>query len=214
MQEYTSISASIRAEERDPFQTIELEDTISYAFLVMLERLTPVERAVFILREAFVFEYDVIADFLDKTETGCRKILSRVKQKIENEFEMEWVPNAKSEQLTLRFLQAASTGDMAELLQLLSDDVALYSDGGGKITAAVKPIVSSQRVITFIGGLVAKGDSLVSVRVVRINGQHGLLIQVPNEASPTVVSLAIKNGLVQEIYMIRNPDKLRHIRLR
>lgn len=214
LQEYTIIPASIRAEEMDPFQTIELEDTISYAFLVMLERLTPVERAVFILREAFVFEYDVIADFLGKTETGCRKIFSRLKQKMENESEIEWVPNAKSEQLTLRFLQAASTGDMAELFQLLSDDVALYSDGGGKITAAVKPIVSSQRVIAFIGGLVAKGDSLVSVRVVRINGQHGLLIQVPNEASPTVVSLAIKNGLVQEIYMIRNPDKLRHIRLR
>ncbi|MFS0870750.1 RNA polymerase sigma-70 factor [Paenibacillus xylanilyticus] len=212
LQEYTMTPASTGAEGMDPLHTIELEDTVSYAFLVILERLTPVERAVFILREAFVFEYDVIADFLDKKESACRKMFSRLKRKIENESEMEWVANVKSEQLALRFLHAATTGEMEDLLQLLSEDVTLYSDGGGKITAAVKPIISNQRVLAFIEGLIAKGDGLESVRIVKVNGQPGLLIKVSIEASPTIVSLAFKNGRVQEIYVMRNPDKLRHVK--
>ncbi|WP_243735176.1 RNA polymerase sigma-70 factor [Paenibacillus turpanensis] len=210
LQDYEAASGSAG---QDPLQTIELEDTISYAFLVMLERLTPIERAVFILREAFEYGYDDIADFVNKTELGCRKIYSRLKRKIQEEALVELVPSAQSEQLVLRFLQATATGDMEGLLAMLSDDIVLYSDGGGKVVAAISPITSSQRVLSFIHGLVSKGNGTGSVRLVKVNGQLGFMLSSPSEAYPTVVSLAFREGRVQQIYLIRNPDKLRHLNL-
>ncbi|MGE6668823.1 RNA polymerase sigma factor SigJ [Paenibacillus xylanexedens] len=213
VQNYKASRESVSAVEHDPLQTIELEDTISYAFLVMLDRLTPIERAVFILREAFEFDYGDIADFLNKTEVGCRKIYSRLKRKIQDEPEVELTPSVQSEQLALRFLQATSSGDMGGLLKMLSHDVALYSDGGGKVVAAIKPVTSSQRVLAFIQGLLSKGDSAGIVRLVKVNGQLGFVLSSPSEAFPTVVSLAFRNDCVERIYILRNPDKLQHLNL-
>ncbi|WP_458125561.1 RNA polymerase sigma-70 factor [Paenibacillus sp. Z3-2] len=213
VQDYMVAPGSASAAGQDPLQTIELEDTISYAFLVMLDRLTPIERAVFVLREAFEFDYCDIANFVNKTELGCRKIYSRLKRKIQDEPEVELTPSAQSEQLALRFLQATSTGDMEGLFRMLSDDIVLYSDGGGKVMAAIKPVTSSQRVLAFIQGLVSKSDSTGAVRLVKINGQLGFVLSSPSEAFPTVVSLAFRNDRVQRIYLMRNPDKLRHLNL-
>ncbi|OAX50684.1 RNA polymerase sigma factor SigJ [Paenibacillus sp. AD87] len=213
VQNHKDARESVSAVEHDPLQTIELEDTISYAFLVMLDRLTPIERAVFILREAFEFDYGDIADFLNKTEVGCRKIYSRLKRKIQDEPEVELTPSVQSEQLALRFLQATSSGDMEGLLKMLSHDVALYSDGGGKVVAAIKPVTSSQRVLAFIQGLLSKGDSAGIVRLVKVNGQLGFVLSSPSEAFPTVVSLAFRNDCIERIYILRNPDKLQHLNL-
>lgn len=197
----------------DPLQAIVLQDTISYAFLVLLDRLTPIERAVFILREAFEYDYRDIADFVDKTEIGCRKIYSRLKRKIQEEPISEPVPSDKSEQLVLRFLHATASGDMKGLLAMLSDDIVLYSDGGGKVMAAVRPITSGPRVLAFIQGLVSKGHGEGQVRLVKINGQLGFCLTSPLEPFPTLVSLAFKGDQVQEMYLLRNPDKLRHLNL-
>lgn len=197
----------------DPLQTIVLEDTISYAFLVMLDRLTPIERAVFILREAFEYDYRDIADFVNKTELGCRKIYSRLKRKIQDEPPTELISSAQSEQLVLRFLHATATGDMEGLFAMLSEDIVLYSDGGGKAKAAIKPITSSQRVLAFIQGLVSKSDGAGAIRLVKVNGQLGFVLSSPSEPFPTVVSLAFSDDRVQRVYLMRNPDKLRHLNL-
>ncbi|MDG0809257.1 RNA polymerase sigma factor SigJ [Cohnella rhizosphaerae] len=198
---------------RDPLQTIVLQDTISYAFLVLLDRLTPIERAVFVLREAFEYDYRDIADFTGKTEIGCRKIYSRLKRKIQEEPISEPVPSDKSEQLVLGFLHATASGDMKGLLAMLAEDIVLYSDGGGKVLSAIRPITSSQRVLAFIQGLVSKGGGLGEVRLVKINGQLGFWLTSPLEPYPTLVSLAFKGDRVQEVYLLRNPDKLRHLGL-
>jgi RNA polymerase sigma factor (sigma-70 family) len=213
VQDYTVVPGSASAAGLDPLQTIVLEDTISYAFLVLLDRLTPIERAVFILREAFDFDYRDIADFVNKTELGCRKIYSRLKRKIQDEPPAELISSAQSEQLVLRFLNATVTGDMEGLFAMLSEDIVLYSDGGGKVMAAIKPITSSQRVLAFIQGLVSKGNGAGAVRLVKVNGQLGFVLSSPFEPFPTVVSLAFRDDLVERIYLIRNPDKLRHVNL-
>jgi RNA polymerase sigma factor (sigma-70 family) len=213
VQDYSAFSASASAAVQDPLQTIVLEDTISYAFLVLLDRLTPIERAVFILREAFEYDYRDIAHFVSKTELGCRKIYSRLKRKIQDEPTAELIASAHSEQLVLRFLHATATGDMEGLFAMLSQDIVLYSDGGGKVMAAIKPIASSQRVLAFIQGLISKGDGVGAVRLVKVNGQLGFVLSSPSEPFPTVVSLAFRDDRVQRIYLIRNPDKLRHLNL-
>lgn len=197
----------------DPLQTVVLQDTISYAFLVLLDRLTPIERAVFILREAFEYDYRDIADFVGKTEIGCRKIYSRLKRKIQEEPISEPVPSDRGEQLVLRFLHATASGDMKGLLAMLADDIVLYSDGGGKVMAAVRPITSSPRVLAFIQGLVSKGHGQGEVRLVKINGQLGFWLTSPLEPFPTLVSLAFKGDRVREMYLLRNPDKLKHLNL-
>ncbi len=214
VQDYAGVTGSTSAAGGDPLQTIVLEDTISYAFLVLLDQLTPVERAVFILREAFDYDYRDIADFINKTEPGCRKIYSRLKRKIQDDPAAELIPSDQSEQLVLRFLHAAATGDMDGLFTLLSEDIVLYSDGGGKVSAAVKPVMSSQRVLAFIQGLLSKGGGAGVVRLVKVNGQLGFVLSSPSEPFPTVVSLAFRDGRVQQIYLIRNPDKLGHLKLR
>ncbi|MFC5528825.1 RNA polymerase sigma-70 factor [Cohnella yongneupensis] len=198
---------------QDPLQTVVLEDTISYAFLVMLDRLTPVERAVFILREAFGYDYREIAEFINKTELGCRKIYSRLNRKIQVEPTDEPPAPTQSDELVLRFLHATSTGDMESLFAMLAEDIVLYSDGGGKAFAAINPIVSSKRVIAFILGLATKDDGLGEVRLVRVNGQLGFVLSSPTNPPPSVISLEIENNRIGRIYLVRNPDKLRHLNL-
>ncbi|UJF35446.1 RNA polymerase sigma-70 factor [Paenibacillus hexagrammi] len=210
---YSDSSSAAAATAEDPLQTIVLEDSISYAFLVLLDRLTPIERAVFVLREAFEYDYSDIADFVNKTEQSCRKTYSRLKRKIQQESPVDLIPSKQSEQLVLSFLQATATGDMGRLLSLLSEDIVLYSDGGGKVYAAIKPIISVHRVLAFIQGLASKDGGMGSVSLVTINGQLGVILRTPSEPIPTVVSFAVKDDRIQEMYVIRNPDKLRHLNL-
>lgn len=212
VQDYTDIPGYAAGE--DPLQRIVLEDTISYALLVMLDRLTPMERAVFILRETFQYEYRDIAEFVNKTELGCRKIYSRLKRKIQEDGPCpEASPSQRSEQLILQFLHAASTGDMEGLFALLADDIVLYSDGGGKVMAAIHPVTSSKRVLLFIQGLLSKENPTGSVRLVKINGQLGFVVRSSSEPFPTLISLEVKEDRIQQMYFLRNPDKMQHLNL-
>lgn len=206
-------SVDVPSGQGDPLQTVVLEDTISYAFLVLLDRLTPVERAVFILREAFEYDYGDIAEFLGKTSLGCRKIYSRLKRKIQDEPPAELPDTAQSEQLVMRFLHATATGDMEGLFALMAEDIVLYTDGGGKVSAAINPITTSKRVIAFVLGLAAKGETQGEVILAKINGQLGFVLRSAIEPYPTVVSLDIRDNRIHRIYLIRNPNKLRHLNL-
>ncbi|MFC0211583.1 RNA polymerase sigma factor SigJ [Paenibacillus chartarius] len=192
----------------DPLQATLLEETVSYAFLVLLQRLTPLERAVFILREAFDYTYRDIADIVGKTELGCRQTYSRVRRKVQGAPEAEAVPDlGEGRVLVERFLQAAYTGDVASLVALLSDDAVLVSDGGGKRFAALQPIVGSVRVAAFLAGVAAKSGAGGSVRFALVNGSAGVVLTAPD--GPTVVTFALSpDGRCSRMYLILNPDKL------
>ncbi|MBP1989387.1 RNA polymerase sigma-70 factor [Paenibacillus eucommiae] len=202
-----------REPSQDPLQTIMLEDTISYAFLVLLDRLSPIERAVFILREAFDYNYREIADTIGKTELGCRKMYSRLKRKIQAEPDPSPNDEGQSEELVHRFLHAASTGNMYALVSLLTEDITVYTDGGGKVHAATRPIRTAQRVAAFVLGLASKMDEQTQVRPAIVNGAPGLITSSPGDRYNAVISFQIKDGRISTMYILRNPEKLRHLNL-
>lgn len=211
----TALSGALPA--TNPLQTIELEDTISYALMMLMEQLTPIERAVFILRESFDYSYHEIAEIVGRTESSCRQIYSRLKRKIQAEpGDSTFIVTQpeRVQQLIQHFLHAAATGNMQALVQLLSDDITIYSDGGGKVLAAIRPITTIQHAAAFILGLTSKYSQTTEVRPILVNGQIGLISQSADEPYPTIMSLEIDHELkIKRIYLVRNPDKLRHINL-
>ncbi|MCD1258678.1 RNA polymerase sigma-70 factor [Paenibacillus athensensis] len=192
----------------DPQQDVERSETLSYAFLVCLEMLTPVERAVFILREAFAYTYAEIAEIVGKTEANCRQLYARVKRSLQDGLPAAQPEPAESRQLLEQFLRAARTGDMAALLRALSEDAALYSDGGGKAQAATKPIFGPERVAAFLAGLGTKGSGRGEADIVTMNGHYGLLLK-ENGRIVTAINWEIDGaGRIRRVYLLRNPDKL------
>jgi RNA polymerase sigma-70 factor (ECF subfamily) len=195
----------------DPLEATLLGETMSYAFVVLLSRLTPLERAVFVLREAFGFSYREIAVMIGKTELGCRQTHSRVRRKIQAEPSAMPEAAAEADSLMKKFLQAAATGDIQELISALTEDAMLVTDGGGKLRAALNPIVGRKRIAAFLSGLAAKMSEQTEARAILVNGALGLLLLAPD--GPTVVSIESDgNGRCSRIYMVRNPDKLSKLR--
>ncbi|SFQ23115.1 RNA polymerase sigma-70 factor [Salibacterium halotolerans] len=195
-------------QREQPLDKMLQEESVSYAFLVLLERLSPVERAVFVLREAFRFHYSETADILHRTENNCRKLYSRAKQKIPDEPVFPEQSNHTA-RLTNTFLHAAETGDFEAFINLLTDDVVFYSDGGGNVKAATKPVFFKKRVRALLQGIAAKGSFSGNLYPILINGQTGIL-QI-QEGSPVKVicfrwDREQKN--IQNLYFISNPDKL------
>jgi len=197
----------------DPLQTIELTDSISYAVMVMLQHLTPVERAVFILREPFGFGYSEVAEILGKTELGCRKIYSRLRKKIDGLQPEEGTVSEASE-LLHRFIRAATSGDLDGLIALMHEDIAAESDGGGKVAAATRAISTPQHVAAFLSGLAKMLNETTTARPILVNGRPGVLVASADGLSDAVISLEIWNGRIRRIYIVRNPNKLSHIKLR
>jgi RNA polymerase sigma-70 factor, ECF subfamily len=202
-------------DENDPLLSVLQLDQITYALLSLMEQLNPVERAVFVLREAFDFKYDELASLLEKEESNCRKILSRAKKRLHFNDDFYLVPKEQSEEvnkLIHQFIYASNTGNTDELLRLLSEDAVLYTDGGGKVTAAILPIVTSRRIVQFILGLLKKYsmDKSMKIQTMNINGQTGIIIESDQEPS-SVVCFDIDNNHIQQIFVIRNPDKLKYL---
>ncbi|WP_035711949.1 RNA polymerase sigma-70 factor [Salibacterium aidingense] len=183
-------------------------ESISYAFLVLLEQLSPVERTVFVLREALGYNYIETAEILNKTEVNCRKIYSRAKRKIQNES----VYPENTVQTTLladTFLKAAATGDFEEFIKMLAEDIVLYSDGGGNVNSAINPIFSKKRVTAFLQGISAKGSFTGKLYPVLVNGETGILQE--QDGHPVKIICFrwdTKQRNIQNIYFIVNPDKL------
>jgi RNA polymerase sigma-70 factor (ECF subfamily) len=195
----------------DPLELIRVDESLSMAFLVMLERLTPVERAVFLLREVFEYEYSEIADILAQSEANCRQILSRAKQHV-NAMRPRFKTSQRTKSALLeRFLKATSTGDMAGLVALLSSDVVLHSDGGGKAVAAPNLIRGADNVARGALGslqkLVPKG--LVN-RLAQINGNPGIVSYL-NGKPYSVLTFDASEERIQTIYVLTNPEKLAHL---
>ena len=198
--------------EGDSMESVVQEDLLSYAMLVLLERLTPVERIVYVLREALGFEYQEIAGLIEKSEPNCRKLFSRASAKMGLIPEAPILREAATEEWVHGFLEALKQGNMDRILSLLDPAVVLVSDGGGKVRAAAEPITTRDLVAQFllgpIRGVATVGGEVI-IEVGRINGQPALIIR-SDEGIHTVGMLHIEDQLLRNLYIVRNPDKLQH----
>jgi RNA polymerase sigma-70 factor (ECF subfamily) len=186
------------------------------AFLVLLEALSPVERAVFMLREVFGYDYPAVARITGKTEVNCRQIFTRARQHIAAGQAGGGVPaaarRAEGEELARRFFDAAAGGDLDALLTMLAPDVVFLGDGGGKAQALGQPLSGRQRVLRLLSGLFRRGRVLgTSLRLAWVNGQPGAVTYDAEGRVVNVFALEIAGGTVQAIRSVVNPDKLGHL---
>jgi RNA polymerase sigma-70 factor (ECF subfamily) len=190
-----------------PMETAAQRDSVSMALLVLLERLTPAERAVFVLREAFGYRHGEIAELLETSETNCRQMHRRARQRISEQRPRFQPAPGRWRPLVERFLAAAGEGDLPALEQLLAADVISWADGGGKVTAARRPVVGSGRVARYITGAIRRFGAGVQGRPAEINGQPGVL-GLADGALAGVLVLEAGGGTIASIRIVANPDKL------
>lgn len=196
---------------RDPRESAELADSLSTAFLVMLESLSPPERAAFLLREVFGYEYRQLADVLETTDVNCRQMVRRAKARLETR-EHRFDPSPEDqERLLQHFVQATASGDYDALVGVLAEDAAVYSDHGGKAPAAQRTILGADKVARFFIGVQRRFPTLdPSVRVVSLNGRPGAIMYSGQEPH-SAFSFDCVDGKIAHIYVVRNPEKLRHL---
>ena len=188
-----------------------LAHDLSVALMLALERLSAPERAAFLLHDVFDQPYSEVARTLGRNEASCRQLALRARERVR-----EARPRfAATEQDGLRiaeaFLQASREGDLGALRQLLADDAVLHSDGGGKKAATLRPVMGGDKVARFFAGIAGKpGGKLLGAAVVRLNGMPAVL-GTEADGLPRSISLDIQDGRIVAVYMVRNPDKLRHV---
>jgi RNA polymerase sigma-70 factor (ECF subfamily) len=194
-----------------PFNLIRVDESISMAFLVLLERLTPIERAVFLLREVFEYEHGEIAPIIGQTEVNCRQILKRARQHVTALRPRFEVAKPSHDALLESFLKAIGTGEMSDLLTLLTSDVVLRSDGGGKGVAVPNEVRGVEKVGRgILGGLTRLVPRNLVRRLARINGEPGL-INYLNGQPHSVLTIDVRASRICSIYIITNPEKLQHL---
>ncbi|WP_028800426.1 RNA polymerase sigma-70 factor [Streptomyces sp. 142MFCol3.1] len=184
-----------------------LADSVSLAVLVVLESLSPLERAVFVLREAFGYPYADIAAVLDREEPAVRQLAGRARRHVDERRPRYEVDPAERRDLTERFLAAAADGDLEGLMAMLAPDVRLVGDSGGRSQAPLRVIESADKVGRFLHGAAKKGVPHVSFRFLEINGGPALVIMSGSKPD-SVFQLDVVDGRIQCIYIMRNPEKL------
>jgi RNA polymerase sigma-70 factor, ECF subfamily len=190
----------------------ETADSLSMAFLVLLESLTPVERAVFLLREVFDYGYDEIAGIVDRTEDNCRQLYVRARRHVDEGRPRFEASRKQRDELVARFFAAAERGDLAALEEMLAADVVVYGDGGGKAPSWPKPIYGRERVAKLIVGTLKQVKEVGgTLRAAHINGQPGVMFLGDEDRIGAIMSIDVADGLVQTIRGITNPDKLEHL---
>jgi RNA polymerase sigma-70 factor (TIGR02957 family) len=199
--------------EPDPAELAETSDSLSMAFLVLLESLAPAERAVFLLREVFGYDYGEIAGITGKTEAACRQIFTRARRHIDEGRPRFETSRAEGEELTSLFLAAASGGDMTSLLERLAPDVVFYGDSGGRgETTFIAPVFGRDQVAEVVRIQVERTLQLgASLRPTWVNGQPGVLAYDADDSLIAVIAFDVLDGQVQAIRTVANPEKLRHI---
>jgi RNA polymerase sigma-70 factor (ECF subfamily) len=195
----------------DPFGIMKLDESLSMAFLVLLERLTPVERAVFLLREVFDYEYSEVAAVVQQSETNCRQILRRAKQHVSAMRPRFKASEPKQNALLQRFLEAVRTGDLEGVVALLAEDVVLHSDGGGKAIAVPNAVRGSGKVARGILGSLERllPNNLVR-RLASFNGEPGIISYL-NGRPHSVLTVDASGSRIRAIYIVTNPDKLSYL---
>lgn len=197
-----------------PELAAEQKDTLSYAYLLMLERLTPTERAVFLLREVFEYDYGQIADITDKTGANCRKIYSRAKKQLQgSELPASPVSNERQKAVITRFADAFLHYDPNMLLELLAEDAVFISDGGGVVRTAIRPISGRERIIRLLTSPKAYRDMRSwKIQMSELNGEISLLFIDGTEVKSIFCFRMTDAGdRLQDIYNLKNPLKLEHL---
>ena len=197
-----------------PGARIELVESISQAFLVVLEQLTPVERAAFLLREVFDYDYAQIAEVVGRSEANCRQLVTRAKKHLEARRPRFDPDEAARDALLERFLAAAEEGDVGALEAMLAQDAALWGDGGGKVKAATEPVLGATEVAAFMASITRSRRELDAELVsehVHVNGQPGRIMRRTDGSVWDVLSIDVADGRIQAIRIVRNPDKLAHL---
>ena len=195
-------------DDQDPSTDVVLAESVSMAMMVVLETLGPDERAVFVLREVFGFGYDEIASAVGKSASAVRQIAHRAREHVQSRRKrFEPVDAAQTEQITSRFLAAASSGDVDGLMELLAPDVAWIADGGGKVSAARRPVVGAAKVAKAIVGLVRKGLPDMRVEWATANSAPAVVVY-DGDRVDLVIAVEVVDGKIANFYVIRNPEKL------
>ncbi len=187
-----------------------LAESLSMAFLVLLESLSPIERAVFLLRKVFDFEYAEIAQIVDKSEANCRQIVKRAQEYIQSRRPRYEVQPEQRDRLLAQFVQTCMNGDMAGLVTLLSDDITLWSDGGGKVHAALNVISGREKVVRAMVAFLKKLPPDLVYQMAAVNGQPGMIMYL--DGNPyLVMTVDMAPDGIRAMHFVANPDKLRNI---
>jgi RNA polymerase sigma-70 factor, ECF subfamily len=195
----------------DPFSAICVDESLSLAFLVLLERLTPLERAVLLLRDVFDYDYAEIARTIGKGEANCRQILRRARERI-TEMRPRFKPSVeKKEEFLTKFLEASASGDLNGLVALLAADATLHADGGGQAPAVLNVVSGADRVArAILGGLSKLVPRNITLQRMQINGEPGIVSYLDGRPF-SVVMLGVTDDCIQTVYVVTNPEKLAHL---
>jgi RNA polymerase sigma-70 factor (ECF subfamily) len=202
----------LSSDEPEPAEVAEMSDSLSLSFLVLLETLSPTERAVFLLREVFDYGYDEIGEIVEKTEANCRQINARARRRVDEGKPRFEADRAQREQLAGEFVEAFQNGEVDRMLGLLAPDVVFHGDGGGVSRSVPRPIYGQARVGRLLKAFSAEAAQIgVRMEPTTVNGQPGALGLDANGQLINVISFDIAGGRVRAIRSIVNPDKLRHL---
>ena len=194
----------------DVAEDVELAESLSMAIMLVLESLSPTERAVFVLREAFDVSYDEIAAAVDKTPAAVRQIAHRARQHVDARRPREVVAPSETRAALEMFRRALEGGDLQDLLDVLAPDVVLLSDGGGVKQAALRPIMGAERVVRFILGGSRKAQGALTTDATVINGNPALFLRLDGGIDG-VIAMRVDEGRITGLYYVRNPDKLSRV---
>jgi len=195
-----------------PAERAETADSLSLAFLVLLESLSPRQRAAFLLREVFEYPYAEVAEIIGTDVDSTRHLVARARRQVRERRPRYYASRRQREELAARFFAAAGQGDLRALETLLAHDVALHGDGGGKVPALARPVNGRERVArTVSAGMSALARFDVRIQVTEVNGQPGAMAFDAQDRLVAVIGLDITDGQIQTIHAIVNPDKLRHL---
>jgi len=189
-----------------------LADDLSVALLLALERLSPLERAAFLLHDVFDMDYAAVAAAIDHSEAACRQLAARARTHVQQDQPRYPTADAEARKIADAFAFASASGDVEGFARLLADDAVYYSDGGGKRRCALNPIVGKERIVRFYAGLLEKGTSSFTARRAEpatLNGLPGFVFQTAEGTETMAVEVA--NGAIVAVYQVRNPDKVRHL---
>ena len=193
----------------DPAAVAEVADSVSMAMLVVLETLSPLERAAFVLREVFDLPVGEIARTLGRSEAAVRQLTHRAREHVQARRPRQTVDKARHTELTLQFLEATTTGDLDRVMSLLAPDVVLVSDGGGKRRAALRPIHGPEKIARWLIAIVTRPDVVgMVVRLLEVNGEEAFVSYNGDDVDSVGFLEVDEQGVISEIYLVRNPDKL------
>jgi RNA polymerase sigma-70 factor (ECF subfamily) len=199
----------VGVDERDPLAAVTLAESLSTAFLVLLERLTPTQRAAFLLREVFGFDYPDVARIVETSESNARQLVQRARQHIAAGRPRFASDARQADELARRFLAACTTGDTDGLLALLADDAVAWADGGGKFATARRPVSGADRVARFVASVVRKWSAWGELRIAPVSGGVGLLVHARGRLRAVMTVAAGTGGQrVGSVFIVMNPDKL------